>query len=59
MISSAGEARSGHERTHDPCRTDLKDLTADEADGRGPRWLLPSCAGALLLGLALVLLHAF
>jgi hypothetical protein len=59
MFSSAGAAGAGHERTHDPCRADLRDLTAEEAEGRGLRWLLPSCAAAIILGLALVLLYVW
>ena len=48
MFASAGEGGSGHERAHDPCRADWKDLTAEPADVTARSWLLPSCAVALL-----------
>jgi hypothetical protein len=58
MFASAGDGRSGHERAHDPCRADWKDVTAEPAEPVAMSWLLPSCALAFLVVLAIWALTA-
>jgi hypothetical protein len=48
MFASAGDSRSGHERAHDPCRADWRDVTAEPAEPAAMSWLIPSCVVAFL-----------
>jgi hypothetical protein len=58
MFASPGDGRSGHERAHDPCRADWKEVTADPTEP-ALSWLLPSCAVAFLIVVAIWAFAAF
>jgi hypothetical protein len=58
MFASAGDGRSGHERAHDPCRADWKELTAEPVEPTSMPWLLPSCVVAFLAVVAIWALTA-